>query len=101
MKAYLENQNQILPSTPIQAEFWEQPLKARFPDLYYRNSHLNYYRFYQQYKDYFETAEANGPNYIPFVASFLHGAVTQQWYQHKRRSIEETPITWAEFKSFF
>ena len=49
MKAYLENQNQNqnqapLPA-PIQAELREQPLKARFPDLYYGNSHLDCYRF--------------------------------------------------------
>ena len=100
MKAYLENQNQALPPTPIQAEFREQPLKARFPDLYYGNSHLDCYRFCQQCEDHFETAGANGPNRIPFAASFLRGAVAQRWHQHKRRSAEEAPITWAEFKSF-
>ena len=100
MKAYLENQNQALPPAPIQAEFREQPLKARFPDLYYGNSHLDCYRFCQQCEDHFETAGANGPNRIPFAASFLHGAVAQRWHQHKRRSAEEAPITWAEFKSF-
>ena len=51
MKAYLENQNQNqnqAPSpAPIQAEIREQLLKARFPDLYYGNSHLDYYRFCQ------------------------------------------------------
>ena len=100
MKAYLENQNQALPPAPIQAEFREQPLKARFPDLYYGNSHLDCYRFCQQCEDHFETAGANGPNRIPFAASFLRGAVAQRWHQHKRRSAEEAPITWAEFKSF-
>ena len=50
MKAYLknqnQNQNQVSLLIPIQAELWEQPLKARFPKLYYENSHLDYYRFY-------------------------------------------------------
>ena len=48
----------------LQANFasHEQPLKAWFPDLYYRNSHLNCYCFCQQSEDYFETAEANRPN---------------------------------------
>ena len=49
MKAYLENQkqNQAPPPASIQAELWEQSLKAQFPDLYYGNSHLDCYRFYQ------------------------------------------------------
>ena len=41
MKAYLENQNQVLTTVLIQAEFWEQSLKVWFPDLYYENSHLD------------------------------------------------------------
>lgn len=53
----------------------ERPLKARFPDLYYGNSHLDCYRFCQQCEDHFETAGANGPNRILFAASFLCGAV--------------------------
>ena len=76
MKACLENQNQALPPAPIQAEFWEQPLKAWFPDLYYRNSHLDYYCFYQYCENHFETAGANGPNYISFAVLFLHYVVT-------------------------
>ena len=49
MKAYLENQNQnqVPPPALILAELREQPLKARFPDLYYENSHLDCYRFCQ------------------------------------------------------
>ena len=53
----------------------EQPLKARFPDLYYRNSHLDCYRFCQQCEDHFKTVEANGPNQVSFAASFLRGAM--------------------------
>ena len=78
----------------------EQPLKARFPDLYYGNSHLDCYRFCQQCEDHFETAGANGPNRIPFAASFLRGAMVQQWHQQKRRSEAEDPMTWEEFKDF-
>ena len=78
----------------------KQPLKARFPDLYYRNSHLDCYRFCQQCKDHFETAGANGPNRVPFAASFLRGAMVQRWHQQKRRSEAEDPMTWEEFKDF-
>ena len=77
MKAYLENQNQnqALPRIPIQVELREQLLKARFLDLYYGNSDLDYYRFCQQYEDHFDTAGASGPNRIPFAASFLRELV--------------------------
>ena len=103
MKTNLENQNQnqnqTSPLALIQAELREQLLKARFPDLYYGNSHLDCYRFCQQCEDHFDTAGASGPNRIPFAASFLRGSVVQRWHQHKRRA-EGAPMTWAEFKDF-
>ena len=40
-----QNQNQALPPASIQAELWEQLLKAQFLDLYYENSHLDCYAF--------------------------------------------------------
>ena len=49
----------------------KQPLKSRFPDLYYRNSYLDYYCSCQQCKDHFKTVEANRPNQVLFVALFL------------------------------
>ena len=76
MKAYLEAQ--VPGRTEVDPEPREQPLKARFPDLYYGNSHMDCYRFCQQCEDHFETAGAKGPNRIPFAASFLRGSVTQQ-----------------------
>ena len=76
----------------------EQPLKARFPDLYYGNSHLDCYRFCQQCEDH--SAGANGPNRIPFAASFLRGTMIPRWHQQKRRSEAEDPMTWEEFKDF-
>ena len=54
----------------------EWPLKARFLDFYYCNSHIDCYQFCQQCKDHFKTAKAKGPNKIPFAALFLHGLVT-------------------------
>ena len=71
----------------------EQPLKARFSDLYYGNSHLDCYRFCQQCEDHFETAGANRLNRVLFAASFLRRAMIQQWHQQKRRSEAEDPIT--------
>ena len=88
IKAYLENenQNQAPPPAPIQAEPREQPLKARFPDLYYGNSYLDCYRFCQQCEDHFDTVGANGPTRILFAALFLRGSVVQRWHQYKRLS---------------
>ena len=71
----------------------EQPFKARFSDLYYRNSHLDCYWFCQQCEDHFETAGANGPNQVPFAALFFRGAMVQQWHQQKHRSKVEDPMT--------
>ena len=98
MKAYLEAQ--VPGRTEVDSEPRKQPLKARFPDLYYGNSHMDCYRFYQQCKDYFETAGAKRPNRIPFAALFLRGLVTQQWLQHKRHRDGVVPMTWAKFKDF-
>ena len=61
---------------------------------------MDCYRFCQQCEDHFETAGAKELNRIPFAASFLHGGVTQQWLQYKRRHDGATPITWPEFKGF-
>ena len=80
---------------------WKQPLKARFPDLYYGNSHMDYYCFSQQYEDYFEIARASRLNRVSFATSFLCGAVVQYWHQHKRRfEASDVSMTWAKFKDF-
>ena len=80
---------------------WDQPFKVWFSDLYYRNSHIDCYRFCQQCEDHFETPKASGPNCILFAVLFLRGLVVQHWHQHKRRSeASEVPMIWAEFKDF-
>ena len=70
IKAYLEAQvpTQIAPE--IEPKSCKQSLKARFPDFYYGNLHMNFYRFCQQYKDYFKTVGAKRPNKILFTAFF-------------------------------
>ena len=75
IKAYLKAQT----PAPVPAKPQEQPLKARFPDLYYGNSQMDCYRFCQKCEDHFENAGARGPNCIQFAASFLRGTVIQQW----------------------
>ena len=76
IKAYLEAQ---MPSQiEIDPEPCKQSLKARFPDLYYGNLHMDCYQFCQQCEDHFETARAKGLNKISFAALFLHASVIQQ-----------------------
>ena len=87
--------------TEVDPKPCEQPLKAKFPDLYYGNLDMDCYRFCQQCEDYLTTAVAKGPNRIPVAASFLHGSVTQQLLQHKRRRDGAVPMTWVHFKDFF
>ena len=70
----VKNQAQVQAPVQVPAplvEPKEQPLKARFPDLYFGKSHLDCYRFCQQCEDHFDTARANGENRTPFAASFL------------------------------
>ena len=83
-----------------QLEPRERPLKARTPETYSGKSHMDCYHFCQQCEDYFETSGATGMNRTPFAATFLRGAISLRWAQHKRRHERATPITWSEFKAF-
>ena len=74
-KAVLEAQAPAPAPTPIPAPVvsevpWEK-LKARFPNVYCRKSHIDCYNFCQQCEDHFATAGATGPTQILFAASFL------------------------------
>ena len=75
-------------------------LKARSPETYLEKSHTDCYHFCQQCEDHFKTSGATGMNRIPFAASFLRGAISFNWAQHKCRHQSATPITWSEFKTF-
>ena len=100
MKAYLKAQTPAETATKIDTEPCERLFKAWLPDLYYRNSHIKYYRFCQQCEDHFDTARAKGSNRIPFAASFLHEKALGQWLQYKRQNNGAEPMTWPEFKDF-
>ena len=79
LKSFVQGQQQAQSKIALPTlEPQERPLKARFSDLYYSNSHMDCYGFCQQYEDYFEIAEAKRLNKIPFAASFLRRLVTQQ-----------------------
>ena len=84
-----------------QAKPWEWPLKARSPETYLGESHMDCYHFSQQYKDYLKTSGTTGMNRTLFAVSFLHSIITLRWTQHKRSHQSATPITLSEFKSFF
>ena len=53
----------------------KQLFKARFPDFYYNNLYIKYFRFCQLCEYYFRTNGASGPNRILFVASLLRVVV--------------------------
>lgn len=78
----------------------KQSLKAQFPNFYYSNLQMDYYDFWQQCEGYFETAETNEPNCIPFVALFLYKVVVKCQYQYKRH-FKRVPMTQIKFKNFF
>ncbi len=77
-------------------------LKAKISDVYCGRSHIEYYNFCQQCENHFTTCEANGPNRIPFVASFLRNRINFRWQQHKQKLEVESlvPISWDKFKAF-
>ena len=83
-----------------QLEPRERPLKARTSETYSGKSHINYYYFYQQCEDYFETSSATRMNRNLFAATFFRGVISPRWAQHKRRHKHATFITWSEFKAF-
>ncbi len=60
------------------------------------------YNFCQQYKDYFATCGAIGPNRILFAVSFLQDHINFRWQQHKRKVEGESSglISWEKFKAF-
>ena len=97
MKVFIE-------TTQAQAQALAEPrerlLKARTPETYFKKSHMDYYHFCQQCEDYFETSGATRMNRTPFAATFLRGAISLRWAQHKQHHKRATPITWSEFKAF-
>ena len=80
----------------------EKPLKARFPDIYWGKTHLEYYNFFQQYKDHFAIAGATGSNRVLFAATFLKDTALFRWQQYQRKVEDQTntPISWEGFKAF-
>ena len=73
----------------------KQFFKAKVSDMYYKKLHIDYYYFYQQYKDYFETAGATGANRTSFAISFLCESINVQWtyYNCRHQGEELIPIT--------
>ena len=98
IKSYLEAKVPVQIALEIDSKPCKQPLKVRFPDLYYGNLHIDWYRFCQKCNDHFETIGDKRPNRILFAALFLSGLVTQQWLQHKQRRDGAVLMTWPEFK---
>ena len=64
----------------------KRPLKARFVDIYQSKTHLECYNFFWQCKDHFVTANATGPNRVPFAATFLKDIILFYWQQHQRKT---------------
>ena len=108
MQAYMEDRRNPSPApTPAplaepQQDVSDRPLKARNPDLYYGNSHIESYHFCQQCEDHFETVGAKGHKRVPFATFFLKDRIHHRWQQHKTRIKRNraAPLSWEEFKTF-
>ena len=71
----------------------KKPVKAGSPDVYCDKSHMECYNFCQQCKDHFATAEAMGPNRIPFAVFFLHDRINFHWQQYKQEHEAESIVS--------
>lgn len=52
-----------------------KPLKSQNSNLYYSDLYLEYYYFYQQYKNYLKIAGSLGYKYVYFATRFLKGYI--------------------------
>ena len=108
MQAYMEDRRNPSPApTPAplaepRQDVSDRPLKARNPDLYYGNSHIESYHFCQQCEDHFETVGAKGHKRVPFATSFLKDRIHHCWQQYKTRIKRNRAalLSWEEFKAF-
>ena len=62
---------------------------------------MEYYHFFQQCKDYFETSSATKMNYTLFATSFLRGFINIKWAQYKRHLKVPFPSHSPTLKLFF
>ena len=73
---YMKDHRPPIPALILaRVELKKEPLKARFPNVYFGISHLDFYRFCQQYEDYFKNARVNGDNSNQFATSFLQDSI--------------------------
>ena len=82
MQAYMEDRRQLAPAAaPVEPRenASDRLLKARKPNLYYSNSHMECYYFCQQSEDYFETTGAKSQKCVPFAATFLKDRILNRW----------------------
>lgn len=64
---------------PEKEDVLERLLKAWNPDLYSGNSYIEYYYFYRQCKDHFDTAGANKQEWVSFATSFVKDWALYRW----------------------
>ena len=82
MQAYMEDRRQPTPAAaPVKPreDALDRLLKARNPDFYYGNSHMECYYFCQQCKDHSETAGTKGHKRVPFVVTFLKDSILNRY----------------------
>ena len=82
---YIKENLQKILKTVLEARFppsdklCKKLLKAKSSDIYCNKSHIEYYNFYQQCKNYFIIARAKIPNHILFATFFLCDCINIRW----------------------
>lgn len=56
----------------------DRSLKARNPELYFKNSYIKCYYFCRQFEDYFKTVKAKGHKYIFFIVLLLQDRINSR-----------------------
>ena len=75
----------VLVAAPYYEGPRKRPLKTRFLDIYWGQTHLECYNFFPKCQDHFATAGATSPNQVLFTAIFLKDTALFCWQQYSIR----------------
>ena len=107
-KIVIDSRSFVLPPALVPAlqqykSSCERPLKARFANVYWGKTHLEYYNFFQQCEDNFAISRAKDQNWVSFATIFFKDIALFccQQYQPKVEDKTNVPITWKNSRLSF
>lgn len=106
MQVYIEDCHQLVlapaPLAKSQKDALNKSFKARNPDIYYDNLHIECYYFCQQCKENFEIAGAKNHKRVFFASTFLKNRILNcfQQYQTWTKYNQVVLLFYKKFKTF-